>query len=242
MTKMRIQKALSGAGIGSRRGIEQMVLEGRITVNGAVVTELPCFIDPAVDEVRVDGRIVRKSPPGKIYILLNKPRGVVCTQRDPQGRPRAVDLIPTLRERVYCVGRLDVDSTGIILLTNDGELTQYLTHPRYGVGKTYVVEIDGRLTGEEITALKKGVYLDGKRTASAGVRVLRRNPKRSLLEVKISEGRNREVRRILVRLGHKVRRLKRIAIGPITDKGLKIGHYRPLSLGEVSKLRRAGRQ
>lgn len=241
MARMRIQKALSQAGAASRRAVEQMVLEGRVSVNGEQVRELPCFVDLAADEVRLDGTRVRAPSSRKVYFLLNKPRGVACTQHDPQGRPRAVDLIPPIGERVYCVGRLDIESTGLILLTNDGELTQHLTHPSSGVVKRYVAEVDGRPTAEAIAALKAGTYLDGRRTRPAVVKVLRRSNKRSLLEIGLSEGRNREIRRVLARLGHRVRRLKRVAIGPVTDKGLKVGGYRRLRAAEVAALRRCGR-
>ena len=243
MTAIRIQKLLSEAGVASRRAVEQMVLDGRIAVNGRVVDELPCFVDPEVDRVVADGRRVRlgRAPARRIYFLLNKPRGVVCTQSDPQGRPKAVDLVPAMSgSRVYCVGRLDVDSTGLILLTNDGELTQYLTHPRYGVPKTYVVEIDGLLTGEQIAAFKRGVYLDGKRTGGAALKVLRKSPRRSLLEITLTEGRNRELRRALLQFGAKVNRLKRVSIGPVTDRGLKIGNFRELRPSELTALRKSG--
>ncbi len=241
MSKIRIQKYLSDIGVASRRAIEEMIIEGRITVDGSLVAELPCFVTEA-SEIRLDGKPVRRPHGGgrKLYFLLNKPRGVVCTQSDPQGRPRAVDLLPEMKDRVYCVGRLDAESTGVIVLTNDGELTQHLTHPSHGVEKTYVVEVEGRIDGGQIDRLKKGVWLDGKRTAPAKVKVLRRNPKRSLLEIRLSEGRNREIRRSLARLGHKVRRLKRTAIGRITHKGLKIGNFRMLKSAEVASLRRSG--
>ncbi|MGC9455800.1 MAG: pseudouridine synthase [Phycisphaerae bacterium] len=242
MAKERIQKVLAHAGVASRRVIEEMILQGRVTVNGELLTDLPCFIDPRKDDVRVDGRRVRKQEAPKVYYLLNKPQKVVCTQRDPQNRPRAVDLIPDIPQRVYCVGRLDADSTGVIILTNDGDLTEFVTHPRYGVEKTYVVEIDGRLDEKKVQKLKDGVYLDGRPGSGSKVRVLRSNNRRSLLEITLREGRNREIRRTLARLGHKVRRLKRTAIGPVTDRGLKIGSYRRLSPSEVEKLRRSGRQ
>ena len=242
MPRIRIQKALANAGVASRRAVEEMVLEGRITVNGRRVSKLPCFVDLVADDVRVDGQKVRTRRRRHKYFLLNKPRGVVCTQDDPSGRPRATDLIPGAGGRIYCVGRLDADSTGLIILTDDGELTNYLTHPRYGVVRTYVVEVDALPTAQELEKLSKGMRLDGKRTAGAQVKVLRRAPERSLLEVKVAEGPNREVRRLLARLGHKVRRLKRTAIGPITDKGLKIGSFRILKHAEVSQLRRSGRQ
>ena len=236
MTKIRIQKTLSQAGVASRRTVEQMILDGRITVNGQLVTTLPCFVDPACDDIRVDSRPVRKRPSEKLYFLLNKPRGVVCTQQDPQGRPRAVDLVAE-GGRVYCAGRLDVDSTGLVLLTNDGELTQRLTHPRYGVSKTYLVEIEGRPEEHLLSRLRAGVFVGGRRTGRADVKVLRSGPTRSLLEIRIAEARNREVRSLLHKLGHSVLKLKRTAIGPLTGKGLKIGHYRPLSAREVQRLR-----
>lgn len=241
MAGIRIQKLLAEAGVASRRAVEQMVLDGRITVNRSPVTALPCFVDPdAGDQVHVDGQLVRLRGGRCVYFLVNKPRGVVCTQQDPAGRPRVIDLVPGLRQRVYCVGRLDLDSTGLVILTNDGPLTQRLTHPRYGVPKTYVVQIDGRLSAEEVAKLKRGVHLDGRRTGAAAIKVLRRGRDKSLLQVTLTEGRNREIRRILARLGHKVRRLKRTAIGPVTDRGLKVGSFRPLRAFEVAKLRRLG--
>jgi len=237
LAKTRIQKALAAAGVASRRTIEEMVMEGRITLNDKVVAELPCFVDPDVDDVRCDGKRIKLKTSRKLYFMLNKPKGVVCTQRDPQGRPKAVDLLPKFGERLYCIGRLDVDSTGIIILTNDGELTEHLTHPRYGVTKTYVVEVDGRPEGRQIETLRKGMYLDGVRMKRTGVKMLHRGAKRSVLEIRLTEGRNREIRRLLARLGHKVRRLKRVAIGPVTDKGLKVGNFRQLRPAEVAKLR-----
>jgi len=241
MDKTRIQKALAGAGVASRRSIEQMILDGRITVNGQAVRRLPCFVT-GDDEIRVDGQPIRRRAERKVYYLLNKPRGVVCTQRDERGRPRAVDLIDEPAGRVYCAGRLDADSTGLIVLTNDGGLTDHLTHPRYGVRKTYVVQIDGRLAEDQIARLKGGLRLDGRRTQPVALKVLRQGPQSSLLEITLSEGRNREIRRLLARLGHKVRRLRRVAIGPITDRGLKVGRWRRLKDHEVRQLQSASPQ
>lgn len=242
MGKERIQKVLSHFGVASRRGVEEMVAEGRISVNGKTIGTLPCFVDAAADEIRLDGHPLRlRHDPQSVYYLLNKPRGVVCTQQDPSGRPRAVDLVPAATGRVYCVGRLDKESTGLILLTNDGELTDYLTHPKHGVMKTYVAEVDGRVTGDQIEVLKSGMYLDGKKTQGARIKVLRRRVASTALEIKLTEGRNREIRRMLARLGNKVRRLKRTAIGPVTDRGLKIGSYRELCSREVSRLSSCGR-
>jgi len=240
MAKVRIQKVLAAAGIASRRAVEQMVLDGRITVNGQTVTALPCFVEPS-DKIHVDGQTVAKRPAKLTYILLNKPRGVICTQRDEPGfdRPRAVDLVGRIGRRVYCVGRLDADSTGLIVLTNDGELTDRLTHPRYGVVKTYIARVAGRIETKDLAALRRGVFLDGGRTSRATVKVLRRGGNESLLELKICEGRNRQVRRTLSGLGHKVRRLHRSAVGPVTDSGLKIGKFRHLTAAEVASLTKA---
>jgi len=242
MGKQRIQKVLASFGFASRRAVEEMVAEGRISVNGRKVAKLPCFVDPQVDDIRIDGSTLRLGHDRRrVYYLLNKPRGVLCTQVDPSGRPRAVDLVPQAPGRIYCVGRLDKESTGLLILTNDGELTEYLTHPSHGVMKTYVVEVDGRVTGDQIDRLKKGLYIDGKRTRGPRIKVLRRRPKTTSLEVGLTEGRNREIRRMLARLGNKVRRLKRTAIGPVTDRGLKIGSHRELTPREVARLRTCGR-
>jgi len=239
MARVRIQKYLSAQGVASRRAVEQIVLEGRIKVNGKIPEKLPCLVDPETDEIRVDGKVVGNRPARKVYYLLNKPKGVVCTQSDPAGRPKAIDLIPRSKQRIYCVGRLDADSTGIIILTNDGELTQSLTHPSYGVPKTYVVEIAGHIGGSQIEKLKSGGWIDRKRTAPLRIKVLHRGQTRSVLSIRLTEGRNREIRRLLARQGHNVLKLKRVSIGPVTDRGLKIGSFRPLSAAQVARLRKA---
>ncbi len=235
MARERIQKVLSEAGVASRRAVEEMILEGRITINGELVATLPCFIGPG-DEVLVDNMPVRKRPSNKRYYLLNKPKHVVCTQDDPQGRRRAADLLPPMKERLFCVGRLDADSTGIIIMTNDGELTQRLTHPSYEVPKTYQVEIAGELSPSDIEKFKRGIWMDGKRTMPAQLRVVRKTRDRSVIQVTLREGRNREIRRMLARLKHKVYKLGRVAIGPITDRGLKLGSCRELTEEEVEQL------
>jgi 23S rRNA pseudouridine2605 synthase len=238
---VRIQKYLAAQGLASRRAAEELVEQGRVEVNDSVVTDLPCFVDPERDEVAVDGRRVRQKKTGPVYFLLNKPKGVVCTSDDPAGRAKAVDFVRTDR-RVFCVGRLDADSTGLILLTDDGDLTQHLTHPSHEVPKTYVVTVDGRVTGPEIERIKGGVSIRGGRTGQADVKVLRRSSTQSLLRITLREGRNREIRRILLKLGHKVRKLKRIAIGPVDDRGLKVGKVRKLTRAEVSRLYKAGQE
>ena len=233
---VRIQKVLAEAGVASRRACEALVEAGRVRVNGRVVTALPCFVKPADDKVAVDGESVALRAEAKVYLLVNKPKGVVCTSRDPAGRLPVIDLVATVAQRVFPVGRLDADSTGVILLTNDGELANRVMHPRYGLVKTYTVEVAGRVDGEMIAKLKGGMVLDGKRTSGAAVKVLRRNMTRTLLELGLREGRNREVRRMIARLGLKVRALRRVAIGSITDRGIKIGKWRRLTEREVRAL------
>ncbi|MDP6635542.1 MAG: pseudouridine synthase [Phycisphaerae bacterium] len=234
--KVRIQKLLSELGVASRRAVEEMVQEGRVSVNGRTRTKLPVLVDVGGDEIRLDGMVVDTRPPDKVYYLLNKPQGAVCTQQDPAGRRRAIDLIKDAPRGVHCVGRLDMDSTGLIVMTNDGELTQHLTHPKHGIPKTYVVEIAGRLDEKQMAQLKAPAYLDGRKTSGLMVKSLRRGHDRSVLEITLREGRNREIRRLLARLGHKVFKLRRTAIGAITDRGVKVGNFRVLTPKEVAVL------
>lgn len=234
----RLQKLMAEAGIASRRRSEQMIREGLVRVNGQPVRELPVLVDPQKDAVTVEGKKLRFEP--KVYYLLHKPKKVVSTNYDPQGRPRAIDLLKTVKERVYPVGRLDADSRGLLLLTNDGDLANHLTHPKYGIPKTYVAEIAGALSGQEINELRSGMRLDAKGPmAMHRVTVLRRGPQQSLLEITLTEGRNRQVRRMLARLGKRVRHLTRVQMGPLTLKGLGVGKYRALTASEVRALRKA---
>ncbi|MFH1923454.1 MAG: pseudouridine synthase [Planctomycetota bacterium] len=235
----RLQKVLAAAGVGSRRHCEELILAGRVEVDGSVVTELGTRVDPGREQLRVDG--VKLTQPRRVYYALNKPSGVVCTNRDPSGRPRATDLIPGRPERLFTVGRLDLNSEGLILLTNDGELANRLTHPRYGVQKTYRVLVAGHPTSEVVSRLRKGVQLAEGLAKIAVVRVKRRHKQSTIMEVVLEEGRNREIRRLLARVGHKVLQLVRIAIGPLRLGNLASGEYRRLSREEVSALRRAAK-
>ena len=236
MAKQRLQKVLADAGIASRRHCEEMILDGRVKVNGSVVIKLPVLVDPEHDHVVVSGRKLRPQP--KLYYLINKPRRVVCTSSDPQGRRRAIDLLPTtVKQRLYTVGRLDTDSQGLLILTNDGELANQLTHPRFGVPKTYQAEISSCLEPTDVARLRKGLHLPQGKAAMEAVKVLRRGPKQSLLEITLREGRNRQIRVMLARLGHSVRRLTRVRIGHLTLRGLGPGKTRPLTPTEVKKLR-----
>lgn len=309
---IRLQKAMAEAGHASRRACEELIEAGRVTVNGERVAELPAWVDAAEDTIKVDGQPLprpRKTKaaqgrrqrastaqtllPGSLaYIMVNKPRGVISTNDDPEGRKRVLDLIdPGLagKLRLYPVGRLDADSTGMLILTNDGELTHRLTHPSFEVAKQYRVTVKGKVEHDDLERLKKGIYLATPKsvaktkasesdhtskpvdersespddpsgmssaTASSGgkpgakkaaveqVRILRYQTDRTagdktMLAITLREGQNREIRRILARLGFKVTKLKRVAVGPVKLKTLKSGNWRLLTAPEVKKLRRA---
>lgn len=233
----RLQKILSQAGIASRRAAEQLMLDGRVTVNGTVVRELGTKADAARDDIRMDGRRV-KAPERHRYILLNKPRGYVSTRSDPQRRPTVLDLIAGVREYVYPVGRLDFDSEGLLILTNDGELAARLTHPRHGVARVYEVEVAGVPDDHDLRRLAKGVTIEGRRTEQAEVELVRTRP-RAVVRITVREGRNRQVRRMCDAIGHPVDALRRVAIGPLRDARLKLGQWRELTSEEISRLRSA---
>jgi len=231
-----------------------MIREGRVRINGTVVRTLPAWVDPQHDQVEVDGQRLRphRSSHEPCYVLLNKPRHVISTTHDPEGRRHVTELVSTGR-RLYPVGRLDADSTGLILLTDDGDLAHRLTHPRYEVAKVYRVSVRGRVTDEDVQKLKKGLFLVGRgdpgggttrRASFAHVRLISRMHRRgkeprTRLAVTLREGQNRQIRRLVARLGHKVLRLERVSLGPLRIQGLPVGHWRHLRPGEVASLRRA---
>ncbi|MDI3299426.1 MAG: pseudouridine synthase [Bacillota bacterium] len=229
----RLQKVLSRASVTSRRKAERLIAEGRVTVNGSVAA-VGQKVDPERDEIRVDGRLLERVP--LFYYAFHKPEGVLTTLRDPQGRPCLGDLLRGLPARLYPVGRLDHDSSGLLILTNDGELAHRLMHPRFGVRKRYRVEVAGRPSSETLARLRRGVLLaDGPARAEA-VRLLESRAGRSLLEVEVSEGRKREVRRMLAAVGHPVERLVRVAEGPVALGDLPPGRWRPLTRRELQQL------
>ena len=234
MDEQRLQKVLAAAGVDSRRKCEELILDGVVRVNRKVVDKLPAFVDPEKDIITVNDKRIRAAR--KIYFLLNKPKGVVCTNSDPRGRKKAIDIV-SARERIFCVGRLDTDTTGLIILTNDSELTNRLTHPRYGLAKTYLAKVSGPVSGEQVEKLKKGVWLAGGKTARASVKVLKRGHKESSLEITIRQGLNRQVRRMLARVGLPVKSLKRTRIGKLTARGLGVGKFRTLTSVEVAYLK-----
>lgn len=236
----RLQKVLAAAGVGSRRNCEEMILSGRVEVDGRTVVELGTRVDPHQQRIRVDGTPLPQ--PRLVYFAVHKPPGVLSTNWDPSGRPRVIDLIPPGDERVYTVGRLDKSSEGLILVTNDGELANRLTHPRYGIEKTYQVVVAGTMTHDESARLRKGVHLAEGLAKVARLTVKSARTQSTLLEIVLKEGRNREIRRILAREGHKVLRLKRIAIGELKLEDLPPGEFRPLRADEVRRLRHGARR
>ena len=271
---------MAHAGVASRRACETLIDAGRVTVNGKIVSALPAWVDPTSDRIAVDGKPIRTAPrlgrepatgqlrsQRPIYVALHKPRGVVSTTNDPEGRRCVLDLVDlpmssAMRRnpRLYPVGRLDADSSGLILLTNDGALTQRLTHPRYGVAKRYLVSVRGRLSADDIAAMRRGIRLTAhpkqaiqhgleppprvKVASASAVRLVRydhdkTHGDRTNLEITLREGQNREIRRMLAKLGFKVRRLKRVGIGPLSIKGLGVGGWRLVTSQEVNRLKRA---
>lgn len=236
---VRLQKVLAAAGIGSRRQCEAMILEGRVEVDGETVTELGTRVDAQSQKIRVDGEALRR--PKTQYFLVNKPVGLLSTNRDPSGRPRVIDLAPS-HQRLFTVGRLDKSSEGLILVTNDGELTDLLTHPRYGVEKTYLAVVAGVPTQETIAKLRRGVQLAEGYAHAKRLFVRKAQKHSAVLEIVLDEGRNREVRRLLARVGHKVMKLRRTAIGPLRLADLKPGESRPLRREEVEQLYAAARE
>lgn len=229
----RLQKYLAAAGVASRRQSEELIRQGRVTVNGKIAV-LGTKVLPGRDMVEVDGKEVRRAE--KVYIMLNKPLGVITSCQDPRGRTTVMDLLTGITAVVHPVGRLDYDSEGLLLLTNDGDLTYRLTHPSYQVKKTYQVVIGGVPTPGDIKRISKGILLDDGWTAPAGIQVLGPQTGGTLLELTIHEGRNRQVRRMWAKLGHSVIRLRRVKFGPLTLGQLGPGEFRPLDRREVERL------
>jgi pseudouridine synthase len=256
--KTRLQRYLADCGVASRRECEAMIQAGRVRINGEVRTQMPVMIEPGKDIVTVDdvevaggvgdaGDAVKEQD--KVYFLLNKPKGILVTNYDPSERKTVGELMTGIQQRVFPVGRLDMDSRGALIMTNDGELANRLTHPRFGIEKTYIVEVDGRVGHDDLEKIKRGMWLGperpsvGKgavRTERFKVKLVGRERGRTILELKISEGKNREIRRVMARLGHTVRDLNRVAIAEkVTTRNLEVGKFRPLTPQEVKWLYKA---
>lgn len=231
---MRLQKFLADAGICSRRKGEEMILDGRVKVNGKVAKTLGTQVS-AKDKVEADGKIVRPVEE-KVVVMLHKPRGYVSTAEDPQGRKTVFELLSDYPMRLHNIGRLDYGTEGLLLFTNDGELTYQMTHPKHEVPKVYQATVEGTPTRQEINRLKNGIEIDGRRTAPAKVKVLETRENRTRLEITIHEGRNRQVRKMCEAIGCEVRRLKRVQVGGVTLKGLPVGQSRRLTPEEIETL------
>jgi 23S rRNA pseudouridine2605 synthase len=237
MPEERLQKILSQAGVASRRQSEQIMLEGRVTVNGKIVTELGSKADLERDHIKVDGHLLR-APKRQVYIVLNKPDSTVTTASDPEGRTTVMELLKGVKERVYPVGRLDYHSEGLLLLTNDGEIANAITSAATHLDKTYVVKVTGTLTHDQEEQFRRGLPISGRRTMPAGLKLIKtgENP---WYEVKLVEGRNQQIRLMFKHLGFLVEKLRRVRIGPIELGPIKPGQFRYLSDEEVQKLKRA---
>lgn len=233
--KIRLQKYLAGLGVGSRRAVEKLISEGNVEVNGTTVSKPYFPIDPNNDRVEIHG-VQKKQLTDHVYIILNKPKGYVTSCKDERGRKTVLDIVKVKR-RIFPVGRLDKDTTGLLLLTDDGELTNKLIHPRYGVEKTYKATVEGYLDAEKILKLEKGVFLDGRRTTAARIRFVYRSRNRNGIIITIHEGRNKQVRRMFECIGCRVLELERIKYSFLTLKGLPVGCARYLTKDEIERLK-----
>jgi 23S rRNA pseudouridine2605 synthase len=239
VVEQRLQKLIATAGIASRRHAEELIVAGRVTVNGEVVRELGTKADPERDHIKVNGKLINPQLKArdKVYILLNKPKGYLSSVSDPEGRPLVTELLPPALGRLYPVGRLDFNTEGLLLLTNDGDFTNYVTAARNRVEKVYEVKVKGVPTDGAIQRLRKGVVLDdGTRTAPAKIDKLNETQTNAWYEVLLHQGRNQQVRRMFELIGHSVLKLRRVRIGFLNDEGLKPGHWRYLLPGEVARM------
>jgi 23S rRNA pseudouridine2605 synthase len=234
--EIRLQKIMADLGVASRRKSEEIIEEGRITVNGKVA-EIGQKADPELDHIKLDGKLLTRRPGPKVYYAFHKPRGVVSTLEDPQERPSVGDYLRRIKARIYPIGRLDFDSEGLLLLTNDGDFTHAVLHPSKKIPKVYQVKIKGVLSDQDIEALEKGMYLEDGKTAPAKVKKLRKTRENSWVEMTIHEGKKRQIRRMLHRVGHSVLRLVRVKVAGIELSGIGPGEMRPLSQRELERIR-----
>jgi 23S rRNA pseudouridine2605 synthase len=240
--QQRLQKLIAAAGIASRRHAEELITSGRVTVNGKIVDELGVKANPETDHIKVNGRLINPllKPREKVYVLLSKPKGYLCSLSDPKGRPLVTNLVPGALGRLHPVGRLDFNTEGLLLLTNDGDFTNYVTSARNKIPKVYKVKVKGVPSDNAIKRLRHGIRLeDGNRTAPAEIVPLQRTEANTWFEVTLHEGRNQQIRRMFDAVGHSVLKLSRVRIGPIDDSKLPTGEWRFLTPGEVKKFYRA---
>lgn len=235
---MRINKYIASCGIASRRKAEEIILQERVKVNGNIVKDLSFKIDEENDLVEIDNEKINMKKEN-IYIVLNKPEGYITTVKDQFDRPSVVDLLTDIKERIYPIGRLDYETSGLLILTNDGDLTYKLTHPKHEVSKVYIARVKGIPTYEEITNFENGLYIEDYKTSPAKIKILEKNEEKnySICQIQIHEGRNRQVRKMCKAINHPVQRLKRVAMGKITLKGTEVGKYRHLTNEEIKYLK-----
>jgi 23S rRNA pseudouridine2605 synthase len=238
----RLQKVIAQAGVASRRDAEELIKAGRVTVNGKTVTELGTKVEPRRDRVAVDNKIIKAEK--YIYILLNKPKGVITALEDPRGRKTVTNLVADIPERIYPVGRLDYNTEGLLIMTNDGDLTYALTHPSHEIAKTYLAKVQGYPPEEKLDRLRVGIKLEDGITAPAKINIVATDQEKELttLEITIHEGKNREIRRMCEAIGYPVKNLKRIKFAFLTLEGLRRGQYRQLLAGEVEELKRLSKK
>ncbi len=235
---MRINKYIASCGVASRRKAEELIISGRVTINGELVTDLSTKIDEIKDIVEVDGKVINQEEK-KVYLLLNKPEGYITTVKDQFDRPSVLDILKDIEEMVYPVGRLDYETSGLLILTNDGELTYKLTHPKHEVEKTYLASVNGIFTPEEKKIFENGLKIEDYTTAKAKLKIIKTDVEKnySVCKITIHEGKNRQVRKMCKAVGHPVRNLRRIQMGRINIRGLEIGEYRNLTEDEVKYLK-----
>jgi len=237
LLQIRLQKYLSQAGIASRRASEALILEGRVKVNGVIIKELGTKVNPQSDIIEVDGKVCNIKD-DFVYIILNKPKGVITSVKDPFGRPTVLDLLKGVNKKVFPVGRLDKDTEGLLLLTNDGDLAYRITHPKYKVEKTYVAHVKGDINPKDIKVLQNGIMLEDGLTSPAKVKIIKKFGTSTIIELKIHEGRKRQIRRMCETIGHPVISLKRTREGILSLKGLKVGEWRYLNNREINYLKK----
>ncbi len=233
--KERLQKVLAQAGICSRRQAEELILKGRVSVDGKIISEMGVKVDPARQNIMLDGKAVGSSSK-KTYVLLNKPKGYITSMNDPQGRPIVTSLLKGIKQRLYPVGRLDLDTEGALILTNDGDISQKILHPSYEIKKTYLAIIKGKISKQKITSLEEGIDLDGEKTWPAKIKLIKSQTKTTKLQITIHQGRKRQVRKMFSAVGHPVVHLKRIAYGGLHLGNLPSGKYRFLNKRDLNKL------
>jgi 23S rRNA pseudouridine2605 synthase len=237
MAQKRVQLIIRDAGLASRRKAEEMILEGRVTLNGSIVTDPTMTADPDRDHIKVDGKLLLRPDSAKYYYLFNKPRNVVSTMSDPEGRPCVGDLLKTLKKRFFTVGRLDFDAEGLMILTNDGQLAQKLSHPSHRIPRTYLVKVRGTPDDRLLSTIKRGMRIgDGERLGDVLWSVVKKQKTTTWLRIVLYEGKKNEIKRIFLQIRHPVRKIRRVGFGPLTLGTLPVGEWRPLTEREMTKL------